>query len=134
VVNGGSSPPIEVTMRDDWAEADGTVEGLASPFGETDASPFQTGMSFEAAAHVYFVPLPDSSGEFHKAWVGRDGEFNVRQLVPGVYRVLAFDRPQPELEYSNAEAMRAYDSKGQVVSFVGNQKEEVRLQLISTSE
>ena len=134
VVSGGSSPPIEVTMRDDWAEADGTVEGLASPFGETDASPFQTGMSFETAAHVYFVPLPDSSGEFHEAWAGRDGKFNVRQIPPGAYRVLAFDREQPELEYRNAEAMRAYDSKGQVVSFVGNQKEQVRLQVISTSE
>ena len=134
VVSGGSSPPIEVTMRDDWAEIDGTVEGIASPFGETDVSPFQTGMSFEAAAHVYFVPLPDSSGEFREAWVGRDGKFNVPQLPPGVYRVLAFDRPQSELEYRNAEAMRAYDSKGQVVRLVGNQKEQVRLQLLSTSE
>ncbi len=134
VVSGGSSPPIEVTMRDDWAEVDGTVEGLASPFGETDISPFQTGMSFEASAHVYFVPLPDSSGEFREAWVGREGKFNVQQLPPGVYRVLAFDREQPELEYRNAEAMRAYDSKGQVVRLMGNQKEQVRVQPISTSE
>jgi len=134
VVSAGSSPPIEVTMRDDWAEVEGSVEGIASPFGETDASPFQNGMSFEAAAHVYFVPLPDSNGEFRETWVGRDGKFNLQQLPPGAYRVLAFDHEQPELEYRSAEAMRAYDSKGQVMRLVGSQKEQLRLQLISTSE
>ena len=30
--------------------------------------------------------------------------------------------------------MRAYESKGQVVRLVGNQKEHLRLQLIATNE
>lgn len=134
VVSGGSSPPIEITMRDDWAEVDGTVEGIASPFGETNSPPFQDFASFGAAAHVYFVPLPDSNGEFRETWVGRDGKFNLQQLPPGAYRVLAFEHEQPELEYHNAEAMRTFDSKGLAVRLVGNQKEQLRLQLISTSQ
>jgi hypothetical protein len=134
VIIGGSSPSIEVTMRDDWAEIDGTVEGLATSLTGTNPPPLQTSMSFESSAHVYLVPLPDSSGEFHDAWVGPDGKFNVQQIPPGVYRVLAFDRPQPDLEYHSPEAMRAYESKGQVVRLVGNQKEQLRLQLIATSE
>jgi hypothetical protein len=134
VVSGGSSPPIEVTMRDDWAEVDGTVAGIASPFRESQVSSFQTGTPQDAAAHVYFVPLPDSSGEFRETWVGRDGKFNLQQIPPGAYRVLAFEREQPEMEYRNAEAMRAFDSKGQVVHLVGNQKEQLQVQLISTSE
>ena len=133
VVSGGSSRPIEVTMRDDWAEVDGTVDGIASPFGETGAS-FQNGMSFDAVAQVYFVPLADSDGEFREAWVGRDGKFNLPQLPPGAYRVLTFEHAQPELEYRSPEAMRAYESKGLVVRLLGNQKEQVRLQLNSTSE
>ena len=48
--------------------------------------------------------------------------------------MLAFDRPQRELEYSSGEAMRAYDGKGQVVRLGVGQKEQVTLQLISTSE
>jgi hypothetical protein len=47
--------------------------------------------------------------------------------------VLAFDQVQGEIEYRNPEAMRAYDSKGQVVRVVGGQKERVQLQLISMS-
>src|SRR5580704_278275 len=134
VVSGGASPPIEITMRDDWAEVDGTVEGLGPAFSEPTLSPFQGHLSFEPSAHVYFVPLPDSSGEFREAWAGSDGKLNPQQMPPGVYRVLAFDRQQPDLEYHNAEAMRAYESKGQVVRLVGNQKERLRLQLITTSE
>ena len=134
VISGGSSDPIEVTMRDDWAEVDGTIDGVASPFGENEAAAIQDQVYFEAAAHIYFVPLPDSSGEFHEAWAGRDGKFRAQQIQPGAYRVLAFDREQPELEFRDPEAMRAYDNKGQVVRLLGNQKEQLRLQLISTSE
>jgi hypothetical protein len=132
VFTGGASPPIEVTMRDDWAEVDGTVEGI-STYPEAKPMPFDAYAS-EKSAHVYFVPLPDSSGEFREAWVGSGGKFNAQQIPPGVYRVLAFDHRQPDLEYQSAEAMRAYESKGQVVRLVGNQKEHLRLQLIATNE
>jgi hypothetical protein len=47
--------------------------------------------------------------------------------------MLAFDRAQPELEYRNPEAMRAYEAKGPVVRVVGGQKDRVTLQVISTS-
>lgn len=134
VITGGSSPPIEVTMRDDWAEIDGTVEGVAASHAATNAPPLEGLTLPEASAHVYLVPQPDSSGEFREAWVGPDGKFNTQQIPPGVYRVLAFDRQQLELEYHSAEAMRAHESKGQVVRLVANQKEQVRLQLITTSE
>lgn len=120
---GGSSPPIEITMRDGTAEIDGTVDGVAASGGTETAS-----------AHVYCIPLPDSSGEFKEVWVQPDGKFGPQELPPGTYRVLAFDRLQPELEYRNPEAMRAYDAKGQLVRLVAGQKEHLHLQVISTSE
>ena len=120
---GGSSPPIEITMRDVTAEIDGTIEG-AAPVSETNTD----------AAHVYCIPLPDSSGVFKEVWVGPDGTFREPQLPPGTYRVLAFDRAQPDLEYRNPEAMRAYEAKGQLVRLAAGQKEHLHLQLISTSE
>ena len=121
---GGSSPPIEITMRDGAAEIDGTIDGVAASGSGTET----------ASAHVYCIPLPDSSGEFKDVWVQPDGKFGPQQLPPGTYRVLAFDRPQPELEYRNPEAMRAYDAKGQLVRLVPSQKEHLHLQVISTSE
>jgi len=85
-------------------------------------------------AHVYFLPLPESTGQFRQAIVGQDGKFELRQVPPGAYRVLAVDRPLLELEYHNTEALRAYDGKGQVMRLSPGQKEQLILQLTSTSE
>jgi hypothetical protein len=140
VVGGGSTSPIEITMRDDTAEIDGTVEGAAPPPNMAESPPSSFGYGFAAqsmaasSTHVYCVPLPDSSGEFRDLGVGPDAKFGPLELPPGTYRVLAFDRPQPDLEYRNPEAMRAYDAKGQLVRLIAGQKEHLRLQLISDSE
>jgi hypothetical protein len=135
---GGSSAPIEVTVRDAAAEIDGTIQGAAASFigsGGTTAAPRGTvPVSPETSTHVYFVPLPDSSGEFRDVSVPPDGKFAPQQLPPGAYRVLAFNRPQETLEYRNPEAMRAYDAKGQLLRLVPGQKEHLNLQLISSSE
>ncbi len=126
---GGGASPIEITMRDDAAEISGTVEGITPP---TPGSARVPG-SGQARAHVYCIPVADSSGRFTEIWVRPDGSFVSQGLAPGTYRVLAFDQVQAEIEYRNPEAMRAYDSKGQVVRVAGGQKERVQLQLISTS-
>jgi hypothetical protein len=140
VAAGGSTSPIEITMRDDTAQIDGTVEGITPPQSSMNAysdagvlAAFSrpVGMA-SAAAHIYCVPLPDSSGQFTEVWVSPDGSFSSPPLPPGSYRVLAFDRPQSELEYKNSEAMQAYEADGPVVRVAGGQKEHVRLQLISS--
>jgi len=143
VAAGGTSSPIEITMRDDTAEISGTAEGVMSPaqapVSGSGASQNSRGSTFYAplggqpAAHIYCIPLADSSGQLTEIWVSPDGSFVSQGLAPGAYRLLAFDREQHELEYRNPEALRIYDSKGPVVRVVGGQKEHVQLQLISTS-
>ena len=136
-VSEGTAPePIEITMRDETAEIEGTVEGLS---GSPAAAPSTSGRGYRgfpdvrrAPAHVYCIPLGDSTGSFMEMWVSPDGNFHSAPLAPGAYRVLAFARPQPELEYHNPEAMQAYDSKGAVVRVAGGQKETVRVPLIPT--
>jgi hypothetical protein len=122
-------------MRDATGEIGGTIESIAAAFRGTEGAPGPTAtapVAFEA--HVYCVPLPDSSGEFKDIWVPANGELGPQSLPPGTYRVLAFDRPQPELEYRDPEAMRAYDTKGQLIHLIAGQKEHLQLQLISASE
>ncbi len=140
---GGSTSPIEITMRDDTAEIDGTVEGITPDTASLLNSSAADGSSASfsgpeaaaaAAAHIYCIPLADSSGQFAEVWVSPDGSFSSQPLAPGDYRVLAFDRQQPELEYRNPEAMQAYETKGPVVHLGSGQEEHVRLQVISTSE
>jgi hypothetical protein len=143
---GGTASPIEITMRDDTAEISGTVDGVTPPAqrpvissGANLASGDARGwtsyapLGVQAAAHIYCIPLADSSGQLTEIWVSPDGSFASRGLPPGAYRLLAFDREQHELEYRNPEALRTYDSKGPVIRVVGGQKEHVQLQLISTS-
>ena len=134
---GVSVGPIEVTLRDDTGEIDGTIEGAttsaALPVGTLEGSG-QTSIPVPPLnAHIYCIPLPDSTGRFTEALAGPDGRFTVASLAPGEYRLLAFTRRQT-LEYENPEAMRAYDGKGQMVRVSGGQKEQVQLHLIPAGE
>jgi hypothetical protein len=132
VVGSGSSVPIEITMRDDTAELDGTVAGITAPaITESSSSTFT---HQPPQAWVYCVPAPDSPGQFQQIWASPDGKLNSPAMPPGVYRVLAFANQQPNLPYRDAEAMRAYESKGQVVHLSAGQKASVQLQLIPSIE
>jgi hypothetical protein len=122
LVSPGSAPPaIEITLRDDGAEVDGTVEVPSQ--GSTFRLPV-----------VHFVPMADGVGQFRVAWASGDGRFHLQQLPPGAYRVLVFDRQRPDLEYATDEVLSQYDSKAQVIRVVAGQKEHLRLPLISRSE
>jgi len=134
----GSNLTIDATLRDDGAELSGTVEvvqpdpaSATSPVSESKPSAFA---SFAGrVAWIYLVPLPESTGQFRQAPVS-NGKFSLPDIAPGSYRVLAFDRPQPSLEYTNSEAMHAFDTKGDVVRLVSGQKENLTVHLIAGAE
>jgi hypothetical protein len=126
---GAAPPPIEVTVRDDGAQVEGTIEGIKND-QDRGAEFFPPG---QAQGSVYFVPM-GSGGPLKEAWVSAAGKFQAEQLAPGTYRVLAFDRPQQDLEYASDEVMRRFDSKAQVISVVPGQKVQLRLSLIAASE
>lgn len=123
VIGSGSNTTIEVTLRDDGAEVDGTVanHGIQTA-GADDASP---------SAWVYFVPLPGGSGEFQAIGVSGNGKFAVPNVPPGSYRVLGFANMQPNLPYRDAEAMKVYDGKGQVIQLSARQKATIQVQISS---
>ncbi len=136
---GGTSSPIEVTMADDGGKIEGKVEAADASVGATQ--PYPTAASGRASpsydgpfAYIYCVPLPDSTGQLTEAVAFSDGKFTSPPMPPGAYRVLAFKRQQPELEYRNPEAMRAYDAKGQTVRIVAGKTEHLQLHLISSGE
>jgi hypothetical protein len=130
---GGSSPPIDITMRDDTASFDGEVEGASGTMKGSIyvPDPGVAPQSYAPFAYVYCIPQPDSPGQFTQAWVSQDGKFTSQEMAPGVYKILAFKHPQNDLEFRNAEAMRAYESKGQQVRLVAGQREHLQLQLVA---
>ncbi|MGA1986929.1 MAG: hypothetical protein ABSG72_11725 [Candidatus Sulfotelmatobacter sp.] len=125
-----STTPIEVIVRDDYAEIDGTVTGLTQQSALAPGSP---GPGFSPPVWVYCVPSPDSPGHLQQLAVSPDGKFNSTTMVPGSYRVLAFSRQQSNLPYRDAEAMKAYDSMGPVVHLTSGQKANIQVP-ISSSE
>jgi hypothetical protein len=124
----GSTVPIEITLRDDNAELEGTVAGLTSVATMNDSA-FYSGR-FKPSAWIYCVPSPDSPGQFQQLGVSSDGKFSSQSMPPGTYRVLAFKNQQPNLPYRDPEAMRPYDSKGQVVHLSPGQKATIQLQIV----
>src|SRR6267142_3673357 len=126
---GGSNSPIEVTLRDDGAEVTGTVEDAA----RMDRRPDQ-GQAVSTQYYVYFVPIGESSGQFRQTIGSPDGTFVQTQLPPGAYRVLALESAQEDLEYANEEALRKFESKGQVIHVSARQKERLRLKVIPGSD
>ncbi len=131
VVGTGTSSPIEITMRDDEAELEGTVATIAEQAKTADAASSEDTYQ---QIWVYCVPLPDSTGRFHQMEVTADGKFNDVSLAPGSYRILAFADRRPNLPYRDAEAMKKYEMKGPTVTLVAGQKTTVQVPLATDSE
>jgi hypothetical protein len=128
VVTPGPSAPIEVELRDDTAELDGTVTGI---------EPVSAGPAFAGnrpQAWIYCIPLPDSPGQFNQTMVQEEGQFQHPMLAPGDYRILAFASQQQHLPYREAEAMKAYETRGPVVHLAAGQKVSVQVPLINDSD
>jgi hypothetical protein len=112
---GGLSSPIEVTLRDDGAEVDGKAEGASQYY-------------------VFFLPVGESFRQNRATTSNADGSFTVEQLPPGTYHVLAFDSEQEDLAYTNQEALRNFESQGQIIHVTAGQKEHLRLKVITRGE
>ena len=126
VVVPGANTSIDVTMRDDNAEIEGTLLGVpATPVDSIRPRP---------ASYVYCVPLPDSPGQFLELGASSDGKFDYQMVAPGNYRVLAFKNQHRDLPYRDAEEMKLYETKGQIVHFAPGQKVSLQLEIISSAE
>ncbi len=130
VVGAGSGLPIEVKLRDDFAEMEGSVAEMSTGSttnGTVASRPYSSGV------WVYCFPLPDSGGQFQQLEVSTDGKFSLK-MVPGSYRILAFNARQLNLPYRDATAMRPYETKGEVVHLIAGQKATLQVHLTSSSE
>jgi hypothetical protein len=122
VVGPGANLSVDVKLRDDFAEVQGTLPAISSQAGvasEASAGP---------AAWVYLLPLTDNPGRMQDFAIFSGGEFSAGRLAPGDYLLLAFSTRQSDLPYRDAEAMSAYQSKGEVVHLSAGQKTSVQLQ------
>ncbi len=125
---GGTSSPIEITLRDDGATVDGTIENWRSETQERD-----TLLPVQQLACIYLLPMTETMAPPLVGWTG-DGHFNLQRIPPGAYRAIAFNRQPGELEFTNEETMKKYEAKSQVIQLEAGQKEQLKLQLNVVSE
>ena len=131
VVSSASSITVEVRLRDDFAEVDGSISNMGTAF-RGSAQPGVSGPW--RSAFIYFVPQPGATGQFQQIGTDDEGKFGGANVAPGKYLVLAFDKPQNDLPWRDADAMRAYEAKGRTVQLVPGQKVKLELQIVSGAE
>lgn len=117
---GGAVAPIEVLLRDDGAEVDGTLEEGTTAGGDAG----EQGVAYLVPAGEGGQPRSVS------AW---QGKFTMQQVPPGNYVVAAFEDLQQELPYGNEEATQWLVSKGgQMIHLEVGQKVNVKVRVFAS--
>jgi len=126
VAPGSSVEPIEIVLRDDFASLEGSVTADAGNDSATviaipeGGQPQMRGVDLSRP-----TPSVDPS---HAAAV-----FEMGQLAPGNYKILAVDRPD-DFEYGNPEVLRKYLNKAREIALVANQQAKIELELVHVGE
>jgi hypothetical protein len=112
----GAVPSIDVVVREGAATVSGTVISGDQP---------------TSAAVVVFPPGQYPTPSF--AFAGPDGAFQLQNLAPGTYRVIALDN-YASLDLENQSILRSVSSKAQEVTLAPKQTVSLRLQLTAVEE
>jgi len=123
VVTAGSTASVDVTLRDDFASIEAKMTGWNSDTAKPDDPDSQN-------ARIYFVPL-DGPGQFQEISLTANEAVTLPEIVPGSYRVLAFAQMKENLPYRDPQAMKAYETKGQVIHLAPGQKANLQLPIIA---
>jgi hypothetical protein len=121
---GSEVAPIEIVLRDNGAQLNGSLEE------ENDSAP-SAGAVANAMRIVYLLPMYEGGRARNvQAW---QGTFQINQLPAGNYLVVAFDRLRQDLPSGPGDAMQRLASKGQVIHVEPDEKVAVRVK-VSPSE
>jgi hypothetical protein len=126
VAPGSSVDPIEIVLRDDFASLEGSVAMGAENDSATVIAIPEGGQPQMRGVNVS-RPWPNNDAS-HAAAV-----FEMGQLAPGNYKILAVDRAE-DFEYGNPEVLRKYLSKAREISLVANQQAKIELELVHIGE
>ena len=117
IAPGGSVQPIQVVLRDDFASLDGKVSSDA-----------------QADSAVVIVMPEDAPRQSRQVVMNNPKDsFNLSQLAPGAYKVLAVDRLDT-FEYKNPDVLRKYLSRARDISLLPDQTASVDLELVRVGE
>ena len=126
VAPGSSVEPIEIVLRDDFASLEGSVM-----LGEENDSATVIAIPEGGQPQMFGVgrsrPSPGTDASH------ADAVFEMSQLAPGTYKILAVDRAD-DFEYGNPEVLQKYASKAREISLVANQQAKIELEVVHIGE
>jgi hypothetical protein len=120
---GGSTAPIDVTLRDDTATITAQING--SPGSQSATS----SLGEQHEIYVYAIPLFPFSGSIRMGGGQGPGEISLPGLAPGSYRVVAFDAPQ-EIDFHTPEGLAKYATLGETATVDAGGSAHVQLDVI----
>ena len=118
---GGSGAPIEITLRNDAGEIEGTVNSEANGGAATGASSGEVKLVF-----VYAIPQFAYTGRIMPMPAGSIGNFELPNLAPGTYSVIAFDR-NIEINMDDTDGLARISAQGQTVTVEAGGTAQVQL-------
>jgi hypothetical protein len=126
----GTIPPMEITVRNDGAELDGTLDfakvdvGRQVPQGRWDGP----------IGSVYAIPTDKMDSRLKVTSANGDGTFTIQQIAPGTYHVFATDGRPFQMQSVSEEWLKRHESEVQILRVVAEQKEHLRLSLVNPSD
>jgi hypothetical protein len=128
---GGTIPAMEITVRDDGAELDGTLDlAKVGP----DRQMLQ-GRWDGPLGNIYVIPIDKIDSRFKVVTpANADGTFTIQQIAPGTYHVFATDNRQFQMESVSEEWLKRHESEVQVLRVVAEQKEHLHLSLVNPND
>ncbi len=109
---GGAVAPIEIVLRDDFANLSGKVRGAAK----------------NAPSTVLLFPESSTTATRFES-TSTDGSFDLAYLPPGAYKLLAFD-PFGDLDYTKPAILQKYMSHAREVTLAPSQSAQIDLDLL----
>ncbi len=121
---GGSSVPIEVTLRNDTGTITAQLSG--SGIGQQAGA---AALGEQQQIYVYAIPLFATSEQIKMGGMQGSGQTTITGLAPGSYRVVAFDAPQ-EIDFHTPEGLAKYAGQGETVTVDAGSSASAQLDVI----
>lgn len=127
---GGTIPAMEITVRDDGAELDGTLDSAKVNPGRQALQNRWDG----PLGNIYVIPIDKIDSRLKVGSANGDGTFTIQQIAPGTYQVFATDGRPFQMQSVSEEWLKRHESEVQVLRVVAEQKEHLRLSLVNPSD
>ena len=124
---GDTTPPIEITLRDDGGSISGKVR-TASLGGSGSGQD----VGEMVMAWAYAVPQFPNSAQIPSSAASEGANLSFGNLAPGSYRVVAFDQPQ-DIDLDDAQDLARLTAGGQTVTVEAGGTTTVQLDVVKTA-